>query len=218
MPVRDFVRRLHPGQVAILGLIAALALGLLLQTRQHATVEKQRNESLAQDNQHDIDSLERQINEAKVWLSMIPPEARFNARLFAMREGIALSNGDTIGPGYARKAAKSRYSIAVANRNADADRIVTFDLIIAAIVALSLGVAWVWFGGRQSAQVQHAHGSPSLNASHSVGSPTTGSGLNWGRLRAHPLIRLIGWLLLILLGALVFRIGEEVIVAIRSAR
>jgi len=87
----------------------------------------------------------------------------------------------------------------------------SLDVVIVAIALSLLGVLWIWFGGQQRTQVAPAE------ASVAPDSPPSARALNWSRLRANPVIRLVGWLLLILFGIVVFRIAEEVAVTIRSA-
>jgi hypothetical protein len=89
-------------------------------------------------------------------------------------------------------------------------RLFSLDAVIAAIALSLIGFLWTWFGGQQRTQVAPAE------ASVVPESPPTTGGINWSRVTANPVSRVLGWLLLIFLGLVVLRIGEEVVLAIRS--
>lgn len=88
-------------------------------------------------------------------------------------------------------------------------RLFSLDAAIGAIALSLLSFLWIWFGGQRT-QLTGAE------ASVAQESRPTARGITWNRVTANPVVRVLGWLLLILLALIVFRIGEEVVLAIRS--
>lgn len=233
MNISQRIRRLPGGQVAILGLVAVAVVAELLSVRStlsaraaaldkwysNQTIEllvlqpsvtdslKQLSDSSYRSARANLQFFTIGANRLALGLRPIPFERVLEDQRHA--DSIAYAQLERRRVAIQTDIDSLRVQSLVAS-NVRKVRLFSLDAITVAIGVSFLSVLWIWFGGQQRTQ-----GAPA-EATVVTGSPTSAMGINWSRLAANPAMRLLGWLLVILLGIVVFRIGEEVVLAISS--
>lgn len=184
--IRQRIRRLHPGQLAIILLVAIFVLAVVVSMRSKVAAGKRLNEYLLSP------ALEASI--PRLQYTPRPCDDRFSSACADLKAHDRLLRFEI-----------AEYEV----------RLFSVDSVIVSMTGLWLLVAWVWFGGR-IAPLPRSEPAASSQPTPAVENKTE-AGLDWKSLRRHPVVRVIELLLLVILGIVVFRIAEEVMLAIRSA-
>lgn len=202
MTLTQRLGRLHVGQVGIILFTAGLAVAFLTSVRSRLAADHR----IAKWSHTQTGTTLHFVRDSLRTLAAVDPEDQLTAILDAPL--VQTKQRLTV----REQQLQTLLSESLARRNEAGAQLIAVTTVIGAIIATSLSMLWMWFGTRTPQAPALAP--PSSPSTSSL--PTASASQNTSPRPTKAVVRFFTYLLLLVLGIIMFRLGDLLVTAIRS--